>query len=442
MRRVTVRSNSLWKKIVMLNQNPSRSLVVTLLMTLGLTVPLLTAVTGHAAVWKTQQTWTPEWEERYSAWVKKNWDTQFFAQPGTAYSDLKLDCADVVYSMRIIFAAENGLPFAIKDPSGGKTPITQAMSRFDTIPEQGGKRVRAFLNYIFSIAGTASIPSDTYPVKPDPSGIRSGTLLLTDKESHHSWTIKDITPEGLPHLIFSSRPAKTGLLSRVGYPSMEFTFPKGVIETRHAGFRAFRLPEEIGKPVWEAKGYSREQYEIPAQQWRETIQARMATRTEDENTKIQRLWKEACTNTQDRVTAVNEGLAFLATYPEECLDPKSYDDYSTPNRDLRLKNSYQDLESAIRNARESKALLSSETLEMIAEFEASESEPSSLPPSSESGISSSCSVKISPTLTLSLAEVRKRSYAGLLSSNPHDPLNIRWGQAKGPSPRAQKCPVY
>ncbi len=308
------------------------------------------------------------------------------------------------------------MPFVIKDPTGGQIPISNEMIRFDKLPTQGHKRIRAFLNYIYGIAGTSSIPADTYPVKPDRTGIKPGGLLLTDKLSHHSWTIKDITPEGLPHLIFSSRPAKTTILSRLGFPTMGFVFPKGVDESRHAGFRAFRQPEDIGKPVWELEDYSREQYEIPANDWRETIQKKLATREESPEQKIQRLLEDACTNARERLVAVQEGLNFLSKYEGQCLDPKSFDDFSTPNRDLRLKGSFEDLDLALQEQRNRGQIPDP------AEFR--------------------CSISIAPGKELTFQEIREASLSDKLSSNPHDPIEIRWGQTSGPGPRAAQCPVY
>ncbi len=35
-----------------------------------------------------------------------------------------------------------------------------------------------------------------------------------------------------------------------------------------------------------------------------------------------------------------------------------------------------------------------------------------------------------------------RSMGLMLSNSPYDPLEMRWGDLKGPSARAKKCPKY
>ena len=183
---------------------------------------------AQAAVWKTQNQWSPEWERKYREWVKQEWDEKYFTRKDTPFEGLKLDCADTVYSMRIIYSYWNKLPFAMVDPTGGKKLITNEMSRFDTIEDEG-RRARAFLSYIYGVASTQSLPADTYPAAINLDSVNSGSLLLTDHASHHSWTIKQLLPTGVPHLIYSSRPAKNVLLVRIDQPSMEFTFKVGSI---------------------------------------------------------------------------------------------------------------------------------------------------------------------------------------------------------------------
>jgi hypothetical protein len=43
---------------------------------------------------------------------------------------------------------------------------------------------------------------------------------------------------------------------------------------------------------------------------------------------------------------------------------------------------------------------------------------------------------------MDLAEGRRRLLSGLLSNSPHDPLEIRWGEVRGPSMLARRCPNY
>lgn len=402
---------------------------------------LAAPLAAQAAVWPTENAWSPDWENRYAEWVKTSWDQNFFARPDTPYTGLKLDCADVVYSMRIVFAYENRLPFAMKDPTGGKKLITNEMSRWDHLPKPE-QRIRQFLLFVFGTGSTQSLPQDTVPVAVNRQTVRSGALILTDKESHHSWTIKDVFATGIPHLIYSSRPAKTTLLVREGQPSLEFTFRGKLDSGRHAGFRGFRRIEDLSKPVWQAEGYSDEQYKIPAKEWMFAVKKKLALVDESLDAVLRRALETACTNAKERVVAVSEGLAFLAKLPKDkCLNATEYDNYSTPNRDMRLRNSFEELRDLLEQIRGNPPAKAAIRPELLAQAEDVMSDVSASAPSART-----CPLQIAPGpgtgKVLSLAEVRKRSLGEKLSNNPHDPLEMRWGGQSGPSARAKRCPVY
>lgn len=386
---------------------------------------------AFSVVWVAQNTWNAQWEDKYAEWIKQNWDIHFFDKPGKFYSGLLLDCADAVYSARAIFAYENKLPFVIKDFTGGPNKISNEMSRWDSQPEE--KRARSFLLYLYGVVGTITLPDDSYLVALNPQNIHSGTFIVTDKGSHHSWTIQDVNEFGLPHLLFASRPAKSTLQQKVGYPSFGFLFKGNYRPQSRAGFRQFRWPEFIGKPEWQVPGYSEDIYKVGAANWPRGVQKQLARNTEGHEVRLQRLLKEACDYSRDRVKAVQEALDYLATIPaSSCLDAQKYDDYSTPNRDQRLKDEFADVDMAYSEAKEDRASLSPELTAALQSF----SKPGDNSPNAF------CPVEVAPGKVLSLSEVRRRSYKNALSDNPHDPLEYRWGFTAGNSARAKKCPKY
>jgi hypothetical protein len=403
-----------------------------------LSLLLLTAAGAQAAVWEVRNEWSDEWERRYSEWVRTHWDHHFFAREGTPYTGLKLDCADVVYSMRIIFSAENGLPFAMKDSTGGRNPISNAMSRWDSVADQG-QRVRRFLQFIYGVASTHSLPYDTIPVAITREHVRPGGLLRADKLSHHSWTIKDVLPTGILHLVYSSRPAKTTILHKIGLPSTGFLFKGGLKPEREAGFRYFRQPKYLGKPAWEVPGYSLEQYQIPAATWRAEIQKRIQTIAETADQKLRRLLNDVCQGARERVVAVGEALDQLRRMaPNACMNATQYDDFSTPNRDERLQAAFDDLAAAYREITATRVPVSTALLHEARDVvERDDSTLGGAPVET-----TSCAVEIGPGHFLSLGEVRKRSLGGLLSHNPHDPIELRWGDRTGHSARAKRCPTF
>ena len=390
----------------------------------------LFSTTAYAGVWNTSNTWDESWEQKYSEWVQSDWDVDFFEKAGPLQG-LKTDCADAVYSARVIFAAGNGLPFVMMDPTGGKKRITNEMSRFDKEVD-GGKRLRSFLRYLYGVASTQSTPNDTYPVAVNRKSVKSGALILTDKKSHHTWLIKEVLPKGIPHLVFNSRPAQVKLKRRIGQPTTGFTFQGSLDPTRHAGFRAFRKPEDIGKPVFKVPGYSEEQYKIPLKTWMKTVQSKLALVQEAPDQQMKRLWDEVCQNAKERIQAVKDGFDFLSKLvPKVCLNATQYDDYSTPNRDQRLRESFELLDEMYLGLGADAQQVEERTLRDV---------EAALDVSKDS--QSTCRIGYRDGVEIGLAEVYRRIKNGLISDNPHDPIQIRWGESKGPSERAKRCPKY
>jgi hypothetical protein len=377
------------------------------------------------AVWNNTSTWSQAAENDYHQWVQANWDKNIFRAPGAWWDGNVVDCADTVYSMRLIYAAERGLPFAIKDPTGSGV-ISNQMKRFDNLPS--GQRKRAFLQFIYDVGSTASLPNDTYPVAVNRNAIGPGRLLLTDARSHHSWTIKYVSSTGIPFLLFSSRPAKDVLFERFEYPSKEFTFIDGLSPERHAGFRAFRWPEDLTREEWEVPGYSLEQYQLPWANWASQVRARLQTKSETADDRVTRVLDQACRGSRERVDAVLEAQRYLLQSGNRCLSQSEFDDYSTPSRDSRLKSEFIEIQSTYKdiiskNTKVSSALFSK--LKAVV-----------------SGGGDYCSFQIRPGKTINLGQALARGTRGYFSSNPMDTVDARWGFAYSPDGLAAQCPEY
>jgi hypothetical protein len=382
---------------------------------------------ARAAVWENQAQWTAEWEQKYRAWVLANWDKDFFNRPGP-FQNLKVDCADAVYTMRFAFSAQHGLPFVITDGTGGTKLLSNDMTRWDALAPD--KRKRAFLSYLYGIVSTHSLPNDTYPIAVSRETLASGIVLRTDEKSHHSWTIKYFSDTGVPFLVYSSRPAKTTLLTRFEYPTTGFTFPNGLTAETKAGFMAFRHPEDLRKPVWDVPGYSLEQYSLPIAKWAKTLQARLKVVDETPDQETQRMLDSVCKSAQERVTAVKEALAFMIKIGDRCMNATEFDDYSTPSRDARLRGALEELATLDQNHSTQHVVLSAAIQANVDDLLRG------------TGAEAFCPLKISAKRTLTLHDVYEAFRADRVSWNPHDPLEIRWGLEKGPSAHAAACPVY
>jgi hypothetical protein len=382
---------------------------------------------ANAAVWETKSEWNSKWESAYEDWVKSSWRVDIFTNPRSPYYGLNPDCADTVYSMRAIFSFENGLPFAFVDPSTQRTIISNQIRKFDSTPEGSGRFLK-FLSWSYDILATSTLPNDSYPVAISRETVRSGGFLLA-KESKHSYTIKKVSETGVPVLIYSTQ-ANTGDLKIRSWPSVGYLFSAGIKEP--SGIRNFRKIEDLLRPVWEVAGYSNEQYQVKAERWVSTMQAKLALRTESAPELLKRLMEDVCQLAQTRVELVAEAQRRIRQVGDRCFTAAEFDDLSTPSRDGQTKAAFQDLSKAYKRALKKEAKLPREMAEQLANiFSDSMSRETSL---------QYCSINYGRTT--SLGELRRRFEADLISSNPNDTLEIRWGEDLGPSKRAKRCPSY
>ncbi len=382
---------------------------------------------ARADVWETSSNWNARAESAYQAWVTTKWQKNFFKKPGF-YQNIAMDCADTVYAMRLVYAAENGLPFAMKDPTGGGGIISNEMTRWDHLPPD--LRKREFLKFVYKIASTSSLPNDSYPVAVNRAAIGAGRFLLTDKASHHSWTIKSLSEHGVPFLLFASRPARIGLFERFEYPTVPFVFPNGIKPETHAGFRAFRHPRDLGKAVWQVPGYSLEQYTIPHKNWASQMQKRLALKSEGADQKLMRILANACQGAVERIDAVKRGDEINRSLGGACMTSIQFDDHSTPSRDSRLKGSFIELRDSyrryLRNGKRISPRVRAQVEAVLAGDEGVDQDDF-------------CPVQIERRTTLTLGQVYVRSLNDMMSADPHDSIAQRWGLQRFPSSKANSC---
>lgn len=392
---------------------------------------LVWSSSSFGAVWEVTNQWDASWEARYQDWVAREWDSDFFLKQNPMQGSV-VDCADVVYTMRAYFAATNGLPFAIKDPTTRASDkiISHEMNRWDSKPQD--VRIRSFIKLLYSVGSTATLPNDSYPTAIGRTTLHSGSFILSDRANHHSWTIRSFTRTGIPHLLFGSRPARSKLYERKDYPSTSFVFPKGIRPETNAGFRNFRYIGDLGKPVHEVPGYSLEQYSLPARNYMRQVQKLMQEIEETHEQRVSRLLTDSCKGMEERVEIIEAGVRKNAELGSQCMNATEYDDHSTPSRDSRLKSAFEDLASSFQEGSNERGLSRQLQAQVKAVVNGRGSNNSDMP----------CSVTLSNGKSLSLGEVYKLSISDKLSNNPHDTLEMRWGLQRGPSAKAKSCPVY
>jgi hypothetical protein len=395
---------------------------------------VLLVFTAHAqaGVWTATSQWSGDAEQRYQDWVRSYWNIHVFEQNGPLQG-VKLDCADAVYSMRLLFAYENRLPFAVKDPSSNRV-ISNDMNRFNTIADDN-QRFRAFAMFLYDILGTATLAEDSYPLAANRQAIHSGVFLKSDKASHHSWTVRDLDQAGVPFLIYASRPAATKLLERHYFPTMGFLWGQQDANGNQidanlqdygdpaaaVGFRMYRYPQDLLRPEWQVPGYSTEQFSMIKIQWARTLQRSLQITAETADELAVRLLGEACKEASDRVSAVQAALrAMSSRSPSDCFNAVEYDDLSTPSKDSRARGVFKDLRASYTTA------LSPAIAEKVGSVLANRNP-------------AYCVIKISSGKTLSLGQAIATS--SNWSSNPNDTLGARWG-LESSSSHAASCPTY
>lgn len=406
---------------------------------------------SHAQVWEDTRAWSPAAETEFSNWVEANWTVDFFSRKTLPsgevnnYYGLHVDCADTVYSMRVIFAAEHGLPFVMQDPTTYNGLVSNQMTRFNNRPSQAA-RVRAFLLYVYDMVSTHSMPNDTFPVPISREFIHGGAMIRTTEVNHHSWSVKRILPFGVPFLIFNSTVNSGSTLTlqqRPSWPNPYWFFEGNFTPASNAGFRYWRPTEALLIPVWKVPNYSEEQFRIPLDQWEKTVQKKLAVKSEPDNDKVVRLYQTVCEAAKTRVESVNDGIKGLRALSSTCMDNPTYDNLSTPSRDHRLfddivslRRAYKDIMRTNGGSNLSPAM-NSELARMFPFIRQSgRAETQQMRPSRGD---STCVITYAAGKSVDLVEFKRRIFAGLISNNPMDDLAYRWGELPGPSPQAQSC---
>ncbi|MGK5086103.1 hypothetical protein WDW86_00960 [Bdellovibrionota bacterium FG-2] len=126
--------------------------------------PPTTEVPGQR-LWAVQNQWNWGWEQRYAFWIRNEVTPQFFKQYG-----ISTDCADAAYALRWIFARTHALP-AANHLSGSGVLFSQDSFKkkwFSLKPAplwHEDQRFLAALNYLLSLTYTHTLFEDSYPIE-------------------------------------------------------------------------------------------------------------------------------------------------------------------------------------------------------------------------------------------------------------------------------------
>ncbi|WP_372654718.1 hypothetical protein [Halobacteriovorax sp.] len=399
------------------------------MITLKLFATYLIAFTTFASVWTADNQWSEDYEEKYSQWMTTSHvHADLFIDKESPYYGLRADCADAAYALRAIFSFENSLPFAISNPSGGRTSkyLTNDSTAFDKYRDPH-KRVVAFLNNLGESVGTENLSRmDTYPVKLDT--VNPGTLYTYKIKGRfrrvirHAYTIKDIQPTGSFDLIYSTQAIKKENLP------MNYRKGKELVNLPQTvwGFRKFKWPTKLhvaNSSLPESFGYSLEQYslakELGQNEFFSYVKNLLKTEDETPNRMIARVLENICQEATARIGYVDQGVNYNNSRNGRCMDYTDYDIYSTPARDKALKSSYEALAYNWSQVSES---VSDNNLSIIVEtILGGNFQDNTL-------VLDYCPIAVQGLGTFDLATIWKRIQVGSLSSHPNDTLSARWGE--------------
>jgi hypothetical protein len=410
---------------------------------------LLFSVGVQAAVWKTTNSWSNAWENRYQEWVKSDDFTKdFFSNRKSRYYGLRTDCADIIYALRIIFSAENGLPFKIKNPSGHRWYedkfLTNESKAFDK-HKAGPERVRKFIQYLTATHGTEYLARQaSYPVKIEAIG--PGDMYMYKSDYNHAYIIKNRDIFGNLRMWFSTTPKMVRTLQELnGVPAHGF-------QKAPWGYKRFKWPRYIGKPtsaIPTSLQISNEIYEVAQKAGLEDslegIKGRMQKVREPLEVELNREIENICNRLSDRRTIIEVTKPFIKRIRNRCVTQNEYNSYSTPSRDYNIYTGIYILELIWNTAIEDeedhlvkdKSLV--QFLRTLTKKDAAGKVLVDDSPEEVANLNKFCTMNFKGhPFTLNIKDYYSKYERGEISSHPNATFLARWGQEKDTT----KCKEY
>ncbi len=305
---------------------------------------------SDSQVWKVgQRRWTIQEEYNYANWIETNITEDFFLR-----HKIPVDCADVPYAIRWIYARISYLPAAAT--TSNKRLIGNWSKNWGHLPTDKtwykDRRFRAALMAMLSTTSTRTLPFDTYPIRIATDSLTVGTAFLISEE--HSGIVSHIVMDGS-----TTHPVQTfeaGMPTRVQRLYLRNFISPNLDSDHISGFLKFRWPIAEGNrwhylPVKQHPFYSDEQYS-PAftagyDDYLEAVAKRIDPKVYDPNEKAQQVINTLTRRLTQRIPIVLDGnkKCHEVRCPEDSLN---WQIYSTPNRDEFIGTMIDHLEEIIR----------------------------------------------------------------------------------------------
>ena len=444
---------------------------------------------GASAVWPVERAWDGEAEDLYAAWVealfldsdeRSSWKAlhDVLRDPGRnlLYNHLGLgeddpkardpltlrpDCADNPFFLRAYFAWKLGLPFGFHECSRGWKGRPPACDRWLTNaarPSSGGP-VRAFrsflgglMNAVHSASGRTALEDDAtdlYPVALDRASLRPGAVFA-DPYGHTLVIVRWLgqTPErpgGL--LAVDAQPDGTVGIKRFWRGNFLFATGVGVGDP---GFKAFRpIVLDAGRPRLlrndeiaadrPASRFSLEQKGMAADDFYDRMDRLINPEPLDAAGALRDLLTALHEQLLVRVGSVANGEAYFKSHPGAVIPMPSsgpavfltmgpWEDFATPNRDMRLliaMDAVLDFPDRFRRSpdrfRRPRGTDPGRQLAEILALRETVTKETAIRYQGSDGTER----------VLTLAEILARREAFEMAYNPNDGPEIRWGEPEG-----------
>jgi len=301
-------------------------------------------------VWKVgERRWTIQEEYNFGKWIEANITEDFFIR-----YKIPVDCADVPYAIRWIYARIAQLPAAAT--TGSNKLIGHWSTDWRHLPTDTtwykDRRFRAALMAMLAATSTHTLPNDVYPIRIDAESVTAGTVFLVSEE--HAGIVGNIVMDGS-----TTHPVQTfeaGSPTRIQKLRLRNFISPDPDPLSISGLIRFRWPIENGGrwhylPIEEYPFYSREQYSPSFTEgygdYIEAVARRIDPTVYDPNEKTVKVMNTIIRRLMERIPIVLEGnqKCHANQCPEESL---LWEIYSTPNRDEFIQVMIDHLEEIIR----------------------------------------------------------------------------------------------
>lgn len=289
-------------------------------------------------VWKVgDRQWTLKEERQFGKWVEESITEDFFIR-----HKIPVDCADVPYAIRWIYARIAHLPAAATTKDHNL--IGHWSTEWGRLPTHAewhkDLRFRRALRTMLAETTTRTLPSDTYPIRIVPDAVIPGTPFFVTES--HSGVVGQVVLDGSrvhPLQTWEATvPAKLQKLNRRNFftPRPESTIYSGLVKFRWPVFQKGRW-EYL--PVKAYPYYSEEQYDSAFYQgYADYVQAvakRIDPTEYDPWEKVEKIIETMTDYLQQRVAIVLEG--FKQCRQGGCREGSSrWEIHSTPGRDAMI----------------------------------------------------------------------------------------------------------